>query len=973
MRVRSLIAALLILTLCVTGTGMAAVPQVGMPVVAAAGEGAPQPDEALTALIDFLVREVLEQMHLWLPPRFADMTADHWARPQVERLAELEVIAGKPGGIYDPEGPVTRAEFLKLLTATLIALDQLPTGQVPPGLSDGFVDLGHWVVTQGWFAGGAATGLVQATDYPGGFGPDESITRAEIARMIIRARAVVSPIHLLPAEAAVGLLQHRFSDTSGLEPGLARFLSAAVLAGYLRGFPDGTAQPGALATRAQAAVLVQRLVSDLQALKESPPQEPVSAGQAFSVWAPILRPDQLPFLLAALEVQTAARAAAEAELRALDDALAEGLPAAALTRAAVYTAQEAEADALERLAFWSGLALHPEAGWAVMRSHWDGTEDGFLDPAFLESPDLFAESVAVLQEQAAQRAGMATQVLLNAAADQEEAAAGLVEVRIVHRDLAARNLLLANQGVAEGNAGLFRQAEFALIDLDCEEIRRLHAELLRQLAALQAALAAAQAAQANAQAQFDAAEQAAKDAEAARDAIQAEADQAQADLQAAAQAHQDLLRNSLFLNGVHFDAPANANGMQYAAFGTGGVNHTEVWFESSAAIDTFLKASESVTQSQKAKDLRQEARDAARRHKAAMARLPAAKAAADAARAAAGAREQALSAAKAQVEALQTQIAVLQGSIDHLEQMYEECLGRRQKVAEAAQAAQDADAALQGPAADAEAALDAARVARQAAGGALHSTTPCPEAERLLSEADELARQAQELYDRARELQRQMKQRYQQAQAQAQEGKDTAGHLQEADQLRRQAEELLRRARELAEQARSKAEAARAAADRCRKTEAERLQEEEAEAKKAEEQGGTRPRPAREVTEEEATSLGDLIDEMNAEQDAQKKAEQAAEIIKRLAEWRASGKTLPGWLGGKVGLGGTAAGSVVGIGLQLIQAGPCPWVAIMVARLRRLMTDAAVEHGVDSAQFKYYYQLWQHYASYYSRNCARKR
>jgi len=59
----------------------------------------------------------------WTPPLstglvFADVPIDHWAGDFIEQLAAEGITSGCGGGLYCPNGAVTRAEMAVFLTAT---------------------------------------------------------------------------------------------------------------------------------------------------------------------------------------------------------------------------------------------------------------------------------------------------------------------------------------------------------------------------------------------------------------------------------------------------------------------------------------------------------------------------------------------------------------------------------------------------------------------------------------------------------------------------------------------------------------------------------------------------------------------------------------------------------------------------------------------------------------------------------------
>lgn len=116
---------------------------------------------------------------------FADLLSGHPACGAVRRLAESGAIGGYPDGTFRPAGPVTRAEFAKMLT---VALNR----PLEPGAALPFSDTaGHWGAQGGYLQ--AAYNMNQRTGYwqpvisgyaDGTFRPDVNIRRAELAKLV---------------------------------------------------------------------------------------------------------------------------------------------------------------------------------------------------------------------------------------------------------------------------------------------------------------------------------------------------------------------------------------------------------------------------------------------------------------------------------------------------------------------------------------------------------------------------------------------------------------------------------------------------------------------------------------------------------------------------------------------------------------------------------------------------------------------
>src|SRR5690606_8570809 len=185
---------------------------------------------------------------------FPDLPSDHWAHAGVELLAERGAVNGFEDGTFRPEAVVTRAEFVKLLLGVL--------GMEPDGASMGNVSFAD-VTSSDWHAPYVRTavreGFVQGTS-PAAFSPDAPLTREQLAVLLASALKLPDGSEL------------RFVDAGQISDWARPGVSAAVAAGYLEGFPDGTFRPQEPATRAQGAqVLAQVLLrSSAQPPGETP-------------------------------------------------------------------------------------------------------------------------------------------------------------------------------------------------------------------------------------------------------------------------------------------------------------------------------------------------------------------------------------------------------------------------------------------------------------------------------------------------------------------------------------------------------------------------------------------------------------------------------------------------------------------------------------------------------------------------------
>lgn len=184
---------------------------------------------------------------------FRDMYA-HWARNDVELLANKRMIYGQSSDYFVPEQPITRAEFVAMVIRAL--------GEEERSGSR-FVD----VHSSAWYAGAVETasnrGYVLGYENRM-FGPNKTITRQEMAvimKRILKKRGLNVGI-TSGQQATFGSIFH---DVGQLSWG-KRDLAEAYYAGLIQGVTYEYLQPKANATRAHSAVMIKRMIEKLKLL-----------------------------------------------------------------------------------------------------------------------------------------------------------------------------------------------------------------------------------------------------------------------------------------------------------------------------------------------------------------------------------------------------------------------------------------------------------------------------------------------------------------------------------------------------------------------------------------------------------------------------------------------------------------------------------------------------------------------------------
>jgi len=177
---------------------------------------------------------------------FSDIVG-HWGAPEIEKLANKLVVQGVGANRFSPDRAVNRAEFTAMLVRSLA----LPIVSTDSGFSD--VDANAWYA--GVIATAAEYGLVNGYS-DGTFRPQKTITREEIAAMVVRAAAFAGENISVTSSEQQRLLGG-YQDAGKIKWGHQE-IAAAIKAGIVQGTSATTLRPDANATRAQAAAMILR-------------------------------------------------------------------------------------------------------------------------------------------------------------------------------------------------------------------------------------------------------------------------------------------------------------------------------------------------------------------------------------------------------------------------------------------------------------------------------------------------------------------------------------------------------------------------------------------------------------------------------------------------------------------------------------------------------------------------------------------
>ena len=180
---------------------------------------------------------------------FNDLENYAWAKSSVERLYNMGIVSGKGNDIFDPSAMVTREEFLKMLVgaANIEGNDSLE-------LRFKDVDKNAWYFPyiSKMFDRNIIHGV--SAEY---FGIGENILRQDMATMIYRVAAEKNLISKIE-------INSNFIDFDMVSEYAKEAVSFLEKAGLIAGMGDGTFSPRTYLSRAEAAVVISRLIDYIE-------------------------------------------------------------------------------------------------------------------------------------------------------------------------------------------------------------------------------------------------------------------------------------------------------------------------------------------------------------------------------------------------------------------------------------------------------------------------------------------------------------------------------------------------------------------------------------------------------------------------------------------------------------------------------------------------------------------------------------
>lgn len=178
---------------------------------------------------------------------FADLAGFDWAKEHIMALYNKGVIDGIGDKEFAPEQTVTREQFVKIASA----LCTMPEAPSDAGFED--VVSGSWY--EKYVNGAKAISLISGKDEKT-FGVGENITRQDAAVVLFNALKISKP----EAVEGISIDELGFADSDSISAYALYAVSVLNKLGVINGDNNGYFNPTANATRAEAAVMINKVL-----------------------------------------------------------------------------------------------------------------------------------------------------------------------------------------------------------------------------------------------------------------------------------------------------------------------------------------------------------------------------------------------------------------------------------------------------------------------------------------------------------------------------------------------------------------------------------------------------------------------------------------------------------------------------------------------------------------------------------------
>jgi len=187
---------------------------------------------------------------------FPDVPPDHWAYEAIMDLVRRGILSGYPDGTFKPDNPVKRSETAVILTK-VFNLDLLKPERAT------YIDVPktHW--SYGYVEVIGKTKLMDDSIESGRFRPEENLKRIEFVPISVKALGMKMFADVISEEEKTKTIMV-FSDASQVPIWARGYLTIAIKAQIVSGYPDGTFKPKNNITRAEIASLIYNMLKPIE-------------------------------------------------------------------------------------------------------------------------------------------------------------------------------------------------------------------------------------------------------------------------------------------------------------------------------------------------------------------------------------------------------------------------------------------------------------------------------------------------------------------------------------------------------------------------------------------------------------------------------------------------------------------------------------------------------------------------------------
>ena len=177
---------------------------------------------------------------------FHDIAEVPWAKDAIEQLTAAGILNGTGDGMFEPQRKITREEFAKVVVE---ALDITAASSEQMHFTDCSPDDWFYPYLQVLYANEIVRGMDDHT-----FGVGYSISRQDLSVICLR---LLEYTGTLPADVT----DANFVDMASVAPYARTAVSALAKTGIVNGNADGSFNPAGGTTRAEAAVIMSRMLA----------------------------------------------------------------------------------------------------------------------------------------------------------------------------------------------------------------------------------------------------------------------------------------------------------------------------------------------------------------------------------------------------------------------------------------------------------------------------------------------------------------------------------------------------------------------------------------------------------------------------------------------------------------------------------------------------------------------------------------